>query len=446
MHNAEIIAAGNVEDRMLGLAVDLGTTSIAVCLTDLETGEVLATRGVMNPQIAYGEDVISRISYAIDKDGDALQRVVVDGINNVIAKLCAQTAVSAEDIVEVVLVGNTAMHHLFLGLPVKQLIMAPYTPIVSDSLYIKARDIGLNLAPGAYVYTMPNIAGFVGSDHVSMLLATEIFAIHKTVIGMDIGTNTEITLSINGELSCCSCASGPAFEGAHIKHGMRAMAGAIETVRLEGDCVMLGTIDDKAPMGLCGSGILDATAQLLKTGVIDSKGRMKPHPCVRDTGQGKEFVLADQDQSGTGKEITLTSKDISEIQPAKGAIASGLNILIKNAGISWREIDQVIIAGAFGNYINIAGAIEIGMLPPLTLERYWQVGNAAGVGAKQALTSKTKRKAAIDPARRVNYVELTSFPGYPKIFAQALRFSPEKNWKDNNLINTREKKLAQEVV
>ena len=431
LHESEVIAAGTAADRVLGMAVDLGTTSIAAYLTDLETGEVLKAKGVMNPQIAYGEDIVSRISYTMENDGDTLRKVVVEGINKIIKASCAETGQSPDDIVEVVLVGNTAMHHLFLSLPVKQLIMAPYTPVVSGSLYTKARDIGLTVAPGAYVYTMPNIAGFVGADHVSMLLATGIAGYDKTVIGIDIGTNTEITLSANGKLSCCSCASGPAFEGAHIKNGMRAMAGAIEKVKINGDSVILQTIDDKPPIGLCGSGILDAAAQLLETGIINSKGRMNAHPCIRDSKNGKEFVLAGGDQSGTGKDITLTGKDLSEIQLAKGAIGSGMNILLDQAGVHWQDVEKVIIAGAFGNYIDVASAVRIGMLPPLALDRFSQVGNAAGVGAKQALISKSQRQMAMDIARRVNYVELTSFPGYPKIFAKALRFSPETNWKDS---------------
>jgi uncharacterized 2Fe-2S/4Fe-4S cluster protein (DUF4445 family) len=278
---------------------------------------------------------------------------------------------------------------------------------------------------------MPNIAGFVGADHVAMLLATGVNDTRAIAIGMDIGTNTEITLAVNGQLSSCSCASGPAFEGAHIKDGMRAMAGAIERVRINGASVTLQTIDDKPPVGLCGSGILEAIAQLMEAGVINGMGRMKSHPCVRNTETGKEFVLASRDESGTGKDITLTEKDISEIQLAKGAIASGIDILLKKANISWHEIEEIIIAGAFGTYIDVAGAISIGMLPPLPLQRFSQVGNAAGVGAKLGLISKAQRQMAEDLARRVNHVELTSFPGYPSVFANAIRLSPAINWKDN---------------
>jgi uncharacterized 2Fe-2S/4Fe-4S cluster protein (DUF4445 family) len=431
LHGNEVVTAGRVEDRLLGVAIDVGTTKIAAYLTDLETGEILAAKGMMNPQIAYGEDIISRISYAIDHDGETLQRTVVDGINRLIGELCSEQGSAPDGIAEVVLVGNTAMHHLALGLPVRQLILAPYVPAVTRSLYTKSRDIGMVVSPGAYVYTMPNIAGFVGADHVAMLLATGLNDACATKIGIDIGTNTEITLAANGQLRSCSCASGPAFEGAHIKNGMRAMAGAIEKVRINGASVTLQTIDDQPPVGLCGSGVLDAIAQLLGAGIIDKMGKLKSHPCVRQTETGKEFVLAGRDQSGTGKDITLTEKDISEIQLAKGAIASGIHILLEDANIAWHEIDEVIIAGAFGTYIDVASAVSIGMLPPLPVRRFSQVGNAAGVGAKLALISKTQRQVGMDIARRVSHIELTSYPEYPRVFANALRFSPATNWRYN---------------
>jgi uncharacterized 2Fe-2S/4Fe-4S cluster protein (DUF4445 family) len=431
LRGSEVVAAGRVEDRLLGLAIDLGTTSIATYLTDLLTGEILAVKGMMNPQIAYGEDVISRISFAIDHDGETLRQCVVDGLNGLVGELCAEPGMDPDGIAEVVLVGNTAMHHLFLGLPVTQLMLAPYVPAVSGSLYTKCRDIGMAVSPGAYVYTLPNIAGFVGADHVAMLLATGLDDTPATAMGIDIGTNTEITLAANGQLRSCSCASGPAFEGAHIENGLRAVAGAIEKVRISGASVTLQTIDDQPPIGLCGSGVLDAVAQLLEGGIIDHMGKLRFHPCVRHTETGNEFVLARAAESGTGKDITLTERDISEIQLAKGAIASGINILLKSANIPWQEIDQVIIAGAFGTYIDVSSAISIGMLPPLPVQRFSQVGNAAGAGARLALISKTQRQMAVDIARRVNYVELTGYPQYPKVFANALRFSPARNWRDS---------------
>jgi len=260
----EVIALGPLYSRQLGLAVDLGTTKIAAYLVDLNNGRTLAAKGVMNPQISYGEDIISRITVAINSvpEGTELRKVVVKAINALIIDLCDEAGAGAEEIVDVVVVGNTVMHHLFLGLPVKQLAIAPFVPAVSSALDIKASDLGLQIAPGAYVHLLPNIAGFVGADHVAMLLSTGVLSTEEPVIALDIGTNTEVSLMYNGELSTVSCASGPAFEGGHIKDGMRATSGAIERLRISGDSIQYQTVDEASPVGVCGSGILDAIAQL----------------------------------------------------------------------------------------------------------------------------------------------------------------------------------------
>lgn len=428
LRDHELMWMGDKNDRLLGVAVDLGTTKIAAYLTELETGKILASVGSVNRQVSYGEDIISRISYNMTNGGEILRQVVTDNLNQLIRQLCANCGFSSDNIAEMVLVGNTAMHHIFLGLPVKQLGLAPYVPAIISPVDIKARDIGLQIAPGAYVHLLPNIAGFVGADHVAMLLATDLYHTDKTVIGMDIGTNTEISLAYHGNLIACSCASGPAFEGAHIKNGMRATRGAIERVKINGPSIKLQTIDNGAPIGICGSGIIDAVAQLLEADIIDDIGRFRTHPRVRSTDNGKEFVLVSQSESGNGKDITVTQKDISEIQMAKGAIASGMSILLDKAKVSWKELDQIIIAGAFGSYIDVPAAITIALLPPLPTDRFIQVGNAAGVGAKLALISKEQRKLAIEIARKVEYVELTNHKGYPKLFSNAIRLSPERNW------------------
>lgn len=421
LRGREIVMAGGVGDRLLGLAVDLGTTKIAAYLTDLETGEVLSAQGTVNHQIAYGEDIISRISYAIENSGEILRQTAAQDLNTLIEKLCADGGFNPNNITEVVIVGNTAMHHFFLGLPVRQLALAPYIPAVSTSVNIKARDVDLATSRSAYVHLLPNIAGFVGADHVAMLLATGLYDTDKTVLGLDIGTNTEISLAAHGSLRSCSCASGPAFEGAHIKDGMRATGGAIERVRITSSSMDFQTIDDKPPIGLCGSGILDAIAQLREAEIVDHRGRLQAHPQVRPGENGQEFVLVPKEESGSGRDITLTEKDISEVLLAKGAIFAGMSILLEKAEISWEEVDEVIIAGAFGSYINVASAIKIGMLPPLPTDRFLQVGNAAGVGARLALVSKKQRQLSEEIARKVNYIELTSHRQYPKIFARALR-------------------------
>ncbi|MFC1924714.1 ASKHA domain-containing protein [Chloroflexota bacterium] len=422
LRDREIVTAGGAGDRLLGLAVDLGTTKIAAYLVDLDTGGVLAAKASVNHQVPYGEDVVSRISYAIENEGEVLRQTAVQDINTLIDGLCVDGGVASNNIAEVVVVSNTAMHHLFLGLPVRQLALSPFIPAISTSIDIKAREIGLATAPGAYIHLLPNIAGFVGADHVAMLLATGIYDTDKTVLGLDIGTNTEITLASRGKLKSCSCASGPAFEGAHIKDGMRATGGAIEMVRVTGSSVHFKTIYDKPPIGLCGSGILDAIAQLLKAGIIDNRGKLQQHPRVYRGKGGQEFVLVPKEKSGSGRDITLTEKDISQVQLAKGAIYAGITILLDEQQVGWEEVDDVIIAGAFGSYINVTSAIEIGMLPPLPVDRFLQVGNAAGVGAKLALVSRKQRQLSEEIAQKVQYVELIRHPQYSKIFAHALRF------------------------
>jgi uncharacterized 2Fe-2S/4Fe-4S cluster protein (DUF4445 family) len=428
MRKNTLVAILPAQTPLLGLAVDVGTTKLAAYLCDLQSGKILAKAGAMNPQTSFGEDVISRISYSnnVANGERTLQSRLVEALNELIQVLCDQGGnrehpINNRQIVEAVVVGNTAMHHLFAGLPVRQLGMAPYVPSVSETLEIDADRIGLNIAPGAKIYLPPNIAGYVGADHVSMLLATGIWSTKKTAIALDIGTNTEISLAHRGRLVACSCASGPAFEGAHIQAGMRAAPGAIERVQFIQGNVRTQTIDNQAPIGICGSGILDAIACLYQMGVIDQRGSFLPgHTSVRQTDHTKEFILVDKSKSGNGRDVTITRQDINEIQLAKGAIRTGIEVLLESAGIPASEIDEFIIAGAFGTYINVPSAIEIGMFPALPLDHFKQVGNAAGAGARQMLLSVKQRKLAEDIARRVNYVELSTYPNFANIFSKSL--------------------------
>jgi len=350
-----------------------------------------------------------------------LQESVVEALNQATVEMCAEAGIAPVDILESVVVGTTAMHHLFLGLPVEQLSRAPYVPAVASALDLRARDLGLHIAPAATVHLPPNIAGYVGADHVAMLLATGMAQREGVVLAIDIGTNTEVCLAEHGRLTSLSCASGPAFEGAHIKHGMRAAHGAIEHLRMVDGQIEYQTIGGGPPVGLCGSGILDTLAQLYLAGVVSHGGRMGEHPHVRSEGARREFVLVSEDESDDGRPaITLTQKDVRELQLAKGAIRTGINVLLEVNGLIADEIDQVIIAGAFGTYIDVSSAITIGMLPRLPLNRFRQVGNAAGVGAKLALVSRSKRAEAQALARRVGYIELATVPQFARTFAQAL--------------------------
>jgi uncharacterized 2Fe-2S/4Fe-4S cluster protein (DUF4445 family) len=423
IRDGEIVAVLPAAARPLGLAVDLGTTKIAAYLVDLETGKTLAAEGVMNPQIAYGEDVVTRMTFAQRGPSEArlLQALVVEALNAAAARMCTTTGAEASQIVDMVLVGNTAMHHLLLQLAVQQLAAAPYVPAVGSALDVKARDLGLLIAPGAYVHLLPNIAGFVGADHVAMLLATGIAQAEGVMLALDIGTNTEVCLASRGKLTSLSCASGPAFEGAHIKHGMRAANGAIEHLRIAGDQIEYQTIGGGPAVGLCGSGILDTLAQLYQAGIVDARGRMGEHPRMRDDTGRREFVLIGETERQAGQpDITFTQNDVRELQLAKGAMRTGIDVLLETGGLVADEIDQVIIAGAFGTYIDVASAMAIGMLPRLPLDRCRQVGNAAGMGAKLALISRHKRAEAQAIARRVGYIELAAFPHFAKRFAQAM--------------------------
>jgi uncharacterized 2Fe-2S/4Fe-4S cluster protein (DUF4445 family) len=418
----EIIAIGAVSSHNLGLAIDLGTTKVAGYLLDLDTGKVLSSKGIMNPQIARGEDVISRIARAQSSHDEAahFQQLAATALNQLASDLCAEIKAEPRDIVEAVVVGNTAMHHLLLRLPVEQLALSPYVPAVKGALDIKARDIGLKIAPGGYVHLLPNIAGFVGADHVAMLLATDAWRAQGLLLALDIGTNTEVCLADNGKMCSVSCASGPAFEGAHIKHGMRGASGAIEHIRIAGDKVELQTIGGGSAVGICGSGILDAIAQLHIAGVLEANGRIQNnHKRVRIYQDEAEFVLVSENENEGKQAITLTQKDVRQLQLAKAAIRTGIQVLLEHNKRSEDEIEQVVIAGAFGSYMNIASAVTIGMLPPLPLNRFRQVGNAAGMGAKLALISKVKRAEADAIASQVDYVELATAPRFSQTFAQS---------------------------
>jgi len=420
--NDEVIAVSPWPSRLLGLAIDLGTTKIAGYLVDLSAGWTLAAKGTMNPQISYGEDIISRITSVIESPAKSaeLQKLVVDALNELANDLCAEASAKTEEIVEAVVVGNTAMHHLFLGLPVRQLAYSPFVPAVSRAVDIKARDLGLHLAQGAYVHILPNIAGFVGADHVAMLLATEVWQAEGPTVALDIGTNTEVSLVNNGEITAVSCASGPAFEGGHIKDGMRAASGAIERLRIANDSIQYQTIDEAPPLGICGSGIVDAMAQLYLAGIIDKHGRMKgDHPRLRTHQKQPEFVLVTKEERGGRPTIVITQQDVRELQLAKAAIRTGIQVLLETSGCPEEEIKQVIIAGAFGTYINVSSAVTIGMLPPLPLDRFRQVGNAAGMGAKLALVSSSQRAKARNLASQVHYIELATAPNFMSTFSQA---------------------------
>jgi uncharacterized 2Fe-2S/4Fe-4S cluster protein (DUF4445 family) len=411
----------------LGAAIDAGTTKLAAYLVNLETGETVATGAAPNPQVALGEDVMSRIAHADASEPGArdLHARLLDGVNGLLGELCDQAGASAAQLVDAVAVGNTAMHHMLVGLPLRQLGRAPYVPAVTEALELRGGDIGLALAPGAPLYLPPNIAGFVGADHTAALLAAGVTESARTVLVLDIGTNTEISIASGGRLWACSCASGPAFEGAHIRDGMRAAAGAIERVSYLDGRFAVQTIGGGAPAGICGSGVLDAVVAALAAGIVDQRGRLsRTHPLVSRAGGEPACVLVPAARTAHGRDIVLTRSDVGEIQLAKAAIRAGIELLLAAADVEADALDEVVVAGAFGTYLDVTSAVAAGMLPMLPPERYRQIGNAAGLGARQLLVSRQRRALADQVARRVRYVELTTHPEFADTFTRELAFGP----------------------
>jgi len=432
LRDAEIVGVAPPGAPPVGVAVDLGTTKIAASLVDLTDGAELAAAGALNPQIGYGEDVISRLTYALRGPAGAhtLAALARETLNALLGALTAQAEVNRTQVAEICLVGNTAMTHLLLELPVSQLASAPYVAATHRALDARAADLGLVAAPGAYVHVLPGIGGFVGADHVAMILAGGLDETEHVTLGIDVGTNTEMVLArpAQGALTSASCASGPAFEGAHIGHGMRAASGAIEAVTLTATGAQLKTVDDAPAIGLCGSGMIDAVAELRRWGLLNARGRFeRAHPRVRAGRHGPEFVLASAAESGSENDVVITQKDVNEIQLAKGAIRAGVESLLEATGTSPEDVREGVIAGAFGAFLNVQNALAIGLLPPLPHARYRQVGNAALVGARYALVSHRMRERAQAIAAKTRYLELTTYPQFKRRFALGMLF-PDPGW------------------
>jgi uncharacterized 2Fe-2S/4Fe-4S cluster protein (DUF4445 family) len=431
IRGGELLAAASRDRPALGLAVDLGSTKVALFLYDLSRGGLLRSHGFLNPQISFGEDIVSRIQYAIEGDENSgrLMRLVIENINSNLACLFDAPGYSPTDIYEMVLVGNTAMHHLFLGLPVEQLGRSPYLPATDLPLEIKGRDLGMEFNPAAVIYLPPPIAGFVGSDHLAAITAVRLRERPGPCLLLDIGTNTEVALQVEGRIYCCSCASGPAFEGGCISQGMRAGEGAIEQVSINPQSgePEVWVIGEAPPSGLCGSGVLGAVSAMKEAGVIDGSGRMKEdHRLVqRRNGELVFYIVAPGDGDEEG--VAVTQADIREVQKANGAIRTGVDVLLSEAGIAPGDVREVLLAGAFGSYIDPAGILSIALLPPIDLGRIHQVGNAAGAGARGMLLSSSLRQQAVELSRHLNYVELATYPNLSRLFAANMFLSEEES-------------------
>jgi uncharacterized 2Fe-2S/4Fe-4S cluster protein (DUF4445 family) len=420
------IQAGQVEN-FYGLAVDIGTTTVAAYLCNLKDGQVVAADSMMNPQVIYGEDVMSRIAHTMThrEDGaDRLRKTIVEGLNALVQATARAAGILPERILEMVVVGNTAMHHLFLGIDPRYLGLSPFSPALHHSLDLKARDLGLKIHPGANVHILPIEAGFVGADNVGVLISEKPYLQEEMTLIIDVGTNGELLLGNRKRILSASCATGPAFEGAHIKFGMRAAPGAIERVCLDPRTLevkfrVIGSqkwSDESPPSeirarGICGSGIIEAVAEMFKAGVLERNGRIGKslsHDRLRPTGNGPEFIIARAEETAIGQDITIAGADIRSVQLAKAALYAGAKVLMKVLGV--KRLERVTLAGGFGSTIDPLRGMILGMFPDCALENIFAAGNAAGEGARMALLKRSRRAEADSMARRVEYIELTTHP------------------------------------
>jgi uncharacterized 2Fe-2S/4Fe-4S cluster protein (DUF4445 family) len=420
-------------DAVIGAAVDIGTTTIALYVCNLENGEILAAESEMNPQIVYGEDVMSRIQYTIaNKDGlRTLHKAIIKVLNQLLMRAAGAAGIQSHDIQELVVAGNTTMHHLFLNLPPQHLGHAPFAAGIYRSLDIKARELGLVLNEGANVHVLPTIASFIGADTTAVLLAEEPYAQDENWLIMDIGTNAEIVLGNRRKLICASTPTGPALEGAHIEHGMRAAPGAIERVRIDAGTLeahyrIIGEEqwDTGRPKGVCGSAVLDAVAEMYRAGILNARGKfdMKEGSSrrIRRGKAGMEYVLAFAEETFVGTDIVVTQMDVRQIQLAKGALYVAARTLLNQLGLS--APDKILLAGAFGMYIDKDNALAIGMIPKCERDHIYAVGNSAGDGARIALLNLDKRREANEIAARVTRYELPSDPEFQDQFIRAMNF------------------------
>jgi uncharacterized 2Fe-2S/4Fe-4S cluster protein (DUF4445 family) len=411
----------------LCLAVDLGTTSIATALVDPTGGEVLAHASALNPQAAFGADVISRIN-AVIKDQTALARqqaLATGQILSLLRKLSQRLDLPRGSVTEITVAGNPTMEHLFLGRDPTPIAYAPFTPAFLSAQKLTASELSLETDATAGVWVFPILSGYVGGDTVAFVWSARMHESDEMILGLDIGTNGEIVLGNRKRLLACSTAAGPAFEGSHITDGMRADLGAIEGVAIRANAVTLTVKGGAHPRGICGSGLFDAVSEMRRSGLIDRTGRITADAApsglkervVRANGSTR-FVLSSDPPGSVG----ITQKDIREIQLAKGAMRAGVEVLLSEMGIGWGDIERVLVAGAFGNYLKAESIVGVGVLPTSLSKRIVFVGDAALSGAIEAAQSDEARQGIEDLARRIGYIELSSDKQFNDLFISSLTF------------------------
>lgn len=433
--NGELISVekGDTTKQTYGVAFDIGTTTLVGTLLDLSTGSDLAVTSRMNPQVAYGADVISRINYVINNERglDELHSRVTETMNEMIGELVQNLCIKRENIYKITVAGNSTMQHLFLNITPQSLGYIPFVPAMREGLEIKAKRLGIEINSDGMVFVFPNIAGFVGGDTVAVILAAQMHKDKRIRLAIDIGTNGEIVIGNESRLVSASTAAGPAFEGARISQGMRASSGAIEKVVIDED-VHINVLGNAAPRGICGTGLIDAVAQMLERGMIDETGRILSRASLEgkispgnlnrliERGESNDFMLAQG--GGENKPVFITQRDVRELQLAKGAMYAGIKILEKELGIKDEDIEEVLLAGAFGNFIRRENAKAIGLIPDLPLEKIKFIGNAASSGAKLVLLSENMRKKVEEISQNTEYIELSNSLDFQNEFANAMFF------------------------
>ena len=407
------------------MAFDIGTTTVVGYLLDGKSGKEMAVASMMNPQHQFGADVISRSNYVLEHGGEEMRAVIQDALNRLIVQACAKAGIKKEEILQVSIVGNTCMHHLFLGISPDSLVHAPYLPAVKEGMILSAEECGIHIAPEGRLLMLPNIAGFVGADTVGCMLSIAFDQLEPMTLMIDIGTNGEMVMGNKERMVTTSTAAGPAFEGAHIQCGTGGVPGAVDSVKIEDGTVRVTTIGGQAAQGICGSGLVDAVSEMKDQEIMDMTGRIDEDEMPEeyesrcfDLDGKPAFSLTGQGEDG----VFIAQKDLREVQLAKGAIAAGIEVLMNQLGVEFKDIEALYLAGGFGNYIDKHSACNIGLLPPELEERIVPIGNGAGAGAQRMLLDEDYLKRAEEIRRRMEYIELSARPDFQDLFVDHMLF------------------------
>lgn len=435
-NDSELIAleAGDTTEFLYGVAIDIGTTTVVAALIDMNNGEELATASRINPQKKFGLDVLTRITYELEHpegSKEELQKTIVEAINEMVEELCSEGKVKKENIYEISIAANCTMMHFLLGVDATSIGKSPYAPVFTKAKNISASDLGIKAAKCARVYCLPSVSSYIGADIVAGAYVCELHKAEENILFIDIGTNGEIVLSKGGKLLSCSCAAGPALEGMNISSGMRAAEGAVEDVEITEKGIDIKVIGEEDPIGICGSGILAAVKELLRTGIVKNNGAFIKkeqleesdyrYEMIQLNGNKREFLL-----KSTPEQLLITQGDVRQVQLAKGALLSGFYALLKLAKIDMGELDKVMIAGQFGAHLPADSLVGTGILPEEVKDKLVYVGNSSKTGAYMALMSVKVKKEIEELAGEMEYMELGASEGYEKLFSQCLIFGDKK--------------------